>query len=165
LHCSVCERCADYWKRWRIDQSWTTTVLGGVIVPTSGGLTVDGSGNLSVNWGSPGSIGSTTPSMGTFSNLSDSGYLVVGSPIGGQQGAGSINAQSIYINGQQLSTTSNYNAASVAITGSTINGVTIGGSTAEPGSFTTLAASGAVTLGSSSTLKVGSATGTPSGSG
>jgi hypothetical protein len=47
----------------------TTSVLGGVIAPTSGGLTIDGSGNLGVNWGSPGPIGGTTPASGAFTVL------------------------------------------------------------------------------------------------
>jgi hypothetical protein len=124
----------------------TTSTLGGVIVPGSGGLLVDASGNLSVNWAAPSAgIGSTTPKPGAFTALTSTS-LLVGSPTGGSQGTGSINAQAIYVQGVSLSATSNYNAASVAITGGTINRVSIGGSTPAAGSFTALSASGGGTL-------------------
>jgi hypothetical protein len=95
-------------------------------------------------------IGGSTPAAGTFTTLAASSFapssLVVGSPTGGNQGAGTINAAGIYANGVQLSAANNYNAASVAITGGTINGVSIGGSTPAAGSFTALSASGGGTI-------------------
>ena len=41
----------------------------------------------------------------SYTNLTPSGYLVVGAPTGGQQGTGSINAESLYVNGVLVLTT------------------------------------------------------------
>ena len=52
----------------------------------------------------------------SFVNLSPTGYVTVGSPTGGSQGVGSINAQSIYVNGVSVLTSTAANKPSPTFT-------------------------------------------------
>ncbi len=85
----------------------TSTTIGGIIAPTAGGLVIGMGGSLSVNWASPGAIGSGTAAAGAFTTLTASSslqasQLKIGNPMGGTggwEGPGLINCEGIYVNG------------------------------------------------------------------
>lgn len=52
------------------------------------------------NYATPPAIGGTTPNSGAFTAVTGTS-AVIGSPTGGNEGTGSINVQSIYVNGVQ----------------------------------------------------------------
>lgn len=74
----------------------------------------------SVNLTSPGPIGTVTPNTGAFTQMA-ANSLVIGSPAGGNMGAGSLNLTSLFINGVDVSSPQ---AFSVTNKGGTI---TLGG--------------------------------------
>lgn len=76
--------------------------------------------------------------------------MVVGSPTGGNMGAGTINATALYVNGTAVGSTS-----TAAITSGNINGAIIGGTTPAAGTFSTLGFTGTLNYSGSPILAVG----------
>lgn len=165
----------------------TPTSLGGVIIPASSGLAVDGPGHLSVTWAVPGAIGATTPSTAAFTTLAVSGTVTFSGtgaaqvPAGttaqqpaGVAGMARFNSQTLryeFYNGTAWANhvrlagdtmTGALTVPSITASGGTLDGVAIGATTPGTGAFTTLAASGALTAGS---FVVGAATGANKGAG
>ena len=97
------------------------------------------------------------------------GGVVIGSPTGGNKGAGTINAANVYQNGVAVSTGGNVATSGSITTGylaiwassttikalNTIDAMAIGGTTPAAGSFTTLATTGNVGIGTSATSYCG----------
>lgn len=73
--------------------------------------------------------------------------MVVGSPTGGNMGAGTINATALYVNGTAVGSTS-----TAAITSGNINGAIIGGTTPAAGTFSTLGFTGTLNYSGSQVL-------------
>ena len=89
------------------------------------------------------------PKLYTIYNNTSGGYGIVittgsGSTVTIPNGV----TISVYCDGTNYYSASNYNSASVAITGGTINGTTIGATTASTGAFTTLSTTGLASLNS-----------------
>jgi hypothetical protein len=135
----------------------TTTTLGGVIVGTGLGVA---SGTVSVTYGTASSTAcqgndsrlsdSRTPLSHTHGNItnagaigSTSGQIVVTTTGGVLTTAATISSASV----SGLGTIATQNANSVAITGGSINGTTIGATTASTGAFTTVTTTGNVGIG------------------
>lgn len=128
-------------------------------------------------------IGNTNPSTGKFTSLQATGTTILDSLTGYLKGTtGTVSAVSTIpysdISGTPtLGTLATQNANSVAITGGSIDGTTIGATTASTGKFTSLTATSTTTLGTlngylkgtsgvvsaSSTIPYSDITGTPTG--
>lgn len=100
-------------------------------IGTTGVVTV--AGNLAAAAINSTPIGSTTTSTGAFTTLTGTSS-VIGSPTGGNQGAGTLNATGLYVNGVAVGTGSG-TVTSVAGTG-TVNGLTLTGTVTSSGSLT-----------------------------
>lgn len=94
--------------------------------------TVSGSA-ITAMFAAPGPIGGTTPNTGAFTTLTATS-AVVGAATGGNQGAGTINATGLFINGVGVGTGSG-SVTNVSGTG-TVNGITLTGSVTTSGNLT-----------------------------
>jgi hypothetical protein len=98
-------------------------------------------------------IGGTTPSTGAFTTLSSSGNATVGGTLG-VTGTSTFTGLITGNGGYTGALTS----SSATLSGGTINGMAIGGTTAAAGAFTTLTASSSATLTPSGTITIGPGT-------
>jgi hypothetical protein len=138
----------------------TTSTLGGVIVGTGLGVS---SGTVSVTYGTTGGTAcqgndarlsdARVPTSHTHGNItnagaigSTSGQIVVTTTSGVLTTAATISSASV----SGLGTMATQNANSVAITGGSIGGTTIGATTASTGAFTTVTTTGSVGIGTTS---------------
>lgn len=81
-----------------------TTPAGGAFTTLAASSTVSGAGFITY-FASPPAFGSVTPNSGAFTTLAASAGITSGSPTGGNEGAGTINAVTIYQNGVPLPAT------------------------------------------------------------
>ena len=114
--------------------SGQVTGLGTMAIQNANSVAITG-GNIDGT-----AIGSTSASTAAFTTISAGTWN--GSPIGlAYGGTGATDAPTARTN-LGLGTMATQNASAVAITGGTINGVSIGGSSPQAGAFTTLSVSG-----------------------
>lgn len=127
----------------------TTTAAGTVIIPTTGGLLIDVSGNLSINWASPGAIGGTAAAAATFTTLTLTSTVTSKFVLAGPNGANGAPTwrQLLASDISGLGSLATQSASTVAITGGNIDSTPIGSNTASTGRFTTLTLTSAQTAG------------------
>ena len=156
-----------------------TTASTGAFTTLSASSTVNGTGFTNL-FAAPPAIGSTTASTGAFTTLAVSstltvsgsgavnlgsgaitstGSVVMNSATGGSQGAGTINATGLYVNGSSVSSplASNNTWTGTNTFNNTVNGTgitalfasppAIGGTLAAAGSFSALSSTGTTALG------------------
>lgn len=134
------------------------TMTGTLTVPTliASGGSIDGV-----------AVGSATPAPATVTTLAVTGSLgasyVLAAPTAGSGAPTWRRLSASDVSG--LSSLATQAASAVSITGGSIDGASVGANSPAPGSFTTLMASQLVSLGSSSSLVVGPATGGNKGAG
>lgn len=131
---------------WRGDGTWSNALTGGMTVTSSSGtaFTVTrATGAINTTW-TDGTVatsiyssGGTVENFGTTSNhplslltndtaraqIGASGGLTVGSPTGGNQGNGTVNATAVYVNGASLKTLPKSSTTSGTLTSAEVGGV------------------------------------------